>query len=129
VNLTALLRDDRGDAVEGFPLTLRVLRPNGTVFRSGVVQSSAGRAHLLPFYLSATAPLGTWTVQALSDPKADPIGTLRLQVEEFVPERLAVEAEGSAPAIEPASPSSSWSAPGFFTVPPRRGSAVAWRSR
>jgi len=125
VNLTALLRDDRGDAVEGFPLTLRVLRPNGTVFRSGVVQSSAAGAHLLPFYLSATAPLGTWTVQALSDPKADPIGTLRLQVEEFVPERLAVEAEGSAPAIEPGKPFELLVRARFLYGPPAAGLAGA----
>ena len=121
VNLTVLLRDDRGDAVEGFPLTLRVLRPNGTVFRSGVVQSSAAGAHVLPFYLTATAPLGTWTVQALADPKSDPVGTLRVQVEEFVPERLAVEVEGSSPAIDPARPFDLLVRARFLYGPPAAG--------
>jgi uncharacterized protein YfaS (alpha-2-macroglobulin family) len=104
VNVAALLRSNKGEAVSGVPLTLKVTRPNGTVFRSGVVAPAAPGLHVLPLDLAATAPLGTWTIAVYADPAAEPIGQARIQVEAFVPERLAVEATPSAPALEPGKP-------------------------
>lgn len=104
VHVSVLLRDDQAAAVEGFPLTLRVRRPNGTVYRSQVAPSLAAGMSVLPLELNSSAPLGTWTVEALADPEASPVGRLQFQVEEFVPERLAVEVSGSAPALIPGKP-------------------------
>ncbi len=104
VHVTALLRDDHGRAVENFPLTLKVRRPNGTVASSAVATSVAPGAHVLPLTLTATAPLGSWTVEALGDPEAAPVGRLTFQVDEFIPERLAVDVTGSAPAITAGQP-------------------------
>jgi hypothetical protein len=104
VNVTALVRDGQANAVENLPLTLKVLRPSGTQFHAGVVKAAAPGAHVLSFALTRSAPLGTWQVQAFADPKGDPIGKLTFQVEEFVPERLAVEVTPSAPWVAPGQP-------------------------
>jgi len=104
VNLTVLLRDDRTAAVENFPLTVKVLRPSGTEFYSGVLKPTATGGYVLPLALSATAPMGGWTVEAYGDPKADPIGKLDFEVEAFIPERLSVELTAGRPLIEAGQP-------------------------
>lgn len=104
INVTALLRDGEAKQVDGVPLTLKVTRPNGTVFRAAVVPPAAPGVHVLPIELTRSAPLGTWTVGAYADPESPPIGKVQVQVEEFVPERLAVEASPSAPVLEPGRP-------------------------
>jgi alpha-2-macroglobulin len=97
VNLTALLRDDLTQGVEGFPLTVKVLRPNGNEYFSKTVPTAPGGVVTLAVPLSATAPLGGWRVSVLADPNRPPVGSGRFLVEDFVPERLAVELESSAP--------------------------------
>ena len=121
VNLTALLRDDRTAAVDSFPLTLKVLRPSGTEYWSGTLKPAAAGGFTLPLALSRTAPLGGWTVQAYGDPKADPIGKLEFQVEEFMPERLAVELSAAQPVIEPGKPFEVGVAARFLYGPPAAG--------
>jgi len=97
VHLSALLRDDAVQAVEDFPLTLKVLRPSNTEFFAGVVDGAGSGGHFQSLTLTDTAPRGTWTVLAYADPGSDPIGRLSFQVEDFVPERLAVDLEASGP--------------------------------
>jgi hypothetical protein len=121
VRATVLLRDDRADAVPDFPLTLKVLRPNGTVYRTEVGREGAPGAFTLPIALTATAPLGTWQVEAYGDPKARPVGRVAFQVEEFVPERLEVTAEPSAPFITPGTPFALTVASRFLYGPPAAG--------
>ncbi len=121
VNLTALLRDDRTAAVEGFPLTLKVLRPSGTEFYAGTLKPAAAGGFTLPLALTKTAPLGGWQVLAYGDPKRDPIGRLSFQVEEFVPERLAVELAAFQPAIEPGLPFEVGVTSRFLYGPPAAG--------
>lgn len=121
VNVTALLRDDRAAAVDGVPLTLKVLRPNGTVLRSGVVPPAVPGVHVLPIEIGKAAPLGSWTVEAYADPAAPAIGRVPFQVEEFVPERLAVEATGSAPVVEPGRPFDLLVSSRFLYGPPAAG--------
>ncbi|MCC7425648.1 MAG: alpha-2-macroglobulin family protein [Alphaproteobacteria bacterium] len=91
VNLMALLRDDAVRAVENVPLTLRVRRPNRTVFFQQVIERQPAASFHLPLRLTDTAPLGQWIVEALADPNAPPVGIASFQVEEFVPEKLKVE--------------------------------------
>lgn len=101
VHVTALLRDDETRAVDRFPLTVKVLRPSGTEFYRGVVPASGAGGHALPIGLTRTAPMGRWTINAYGDPEDDPIGTVTFQVEDFVPERLAVEVAPSVPFLVP----------------------------
>ncbi|MEI6559981.1 MAG: alpha-2-macroglobulin [Rhodospirillaceae bacterium] len=121
VNLTALLRDDRTAAVDQFPLTLKVLRPSGTEYWSGTLKPAAAGGFTLPLALSRTAPLGGWSVQAYGDPKGEPIGKLSFQVEEFVPERLAVDLTAAQPLIEPGKPFAVGISARFLYGPPAAG--------
>ncbi len=88
VFLTTLLRDARGAAVSGLPLTLVVKRPDGVEYRRRQVedQGAGGRAHSIP--LISGAQSGTWRVQAYSDPKGAALGEISFLVEDYVPERL-----------------------------------------
>ncbi len=104
VNLTALLRDNLTVAVDQFPLTVKVLRPSGTEFYAGTLKPVATGGYVLPLALSATAPMGEWTVEAYGDPKAASIGKVSFQVEAFVPERLAVNLTAGGAMIEPGHP-------------------------
>ena len=121
VRLGALLRDARAAAVEGLPLTLKVLRPNGTPFRSIVVRGEAAGGAVAPLELAATAPLGTWTVEARVEPEGPPIGRLAFQVEEFVPERLKVELSADAPEVAPQRPVMVKAQARFLYGPPAAG--------
>src|SRR6195952_2673858 len=88
VYLTALLRDGRGDAVTGSPLTLVIERPDGVEFRRAVllVQGAGGRTMAVP--LNSAVPAGTWRVRAFTDPKGSPVGETTFMVEDYVPERI-----------------------------------------
>ncbi|WP_439550851.1 MG2 domain-containing protein [Falsiroseomonas sp.] len=91
VNIGALLRDAGGQPVD-VPARLRIKRPNGQVFFESVPARVAGAAFVAPVTLSATAPVGAWTVEVLADPDAPPIGTASFRVDAFVPERLEITA-------------------------------------
>jgi len=104
VNLGFLLRDERSDAIAGMPLTIKILRPTGTLYRSEILTSSAQGVGTIALSLSKTAPLGPWRVEVYSDPKGTPIGKGEFQVDDFVPEKLAVDLTPSAPWIEPGKP-------------------------
>ena len=121
VHVGSLLRDDGVTAVENMPMTLRVLRPNGTVFRTVVVKGETAGGSVADIVLANTAPLGTWKVEARVDPQAAPIGQLGFQVEEFVPERLAVELAAGAPLLTVAKPVDVTATSRFLYGPPAAG--------
>jgi alpha-2-macroglobulin len=99
VNVTALLRDARGQAVSDAPLTLVVDRPDGVEFRRALVpdQGLGGRTWSVP--LPSAAPTGTWRVRAFRDPKAQSIGETTFMVEDYVPDRVAFDLTTQATAI------------------------------
>jgi uncharacterized protein YfaS (alpha-2-macroglobulin family) len=52
----------------------------------------------------ATAMRGTWRVEAFSDPKGKPLAQIAFLVEDFEPERLALELESPVARIDPSDP-------------------------
>lgn len=104
VYLTSLLRDARGAAVSGLPLTLSVKRPDGVEYRRRQVedQGAGGRAHSIP--LLSGAATGTWRVQAYADPKGPAIGEVSFLVEDYVPERLELTLAPKAPVLQAGEP-------------------------
>ncbi len=104
VHLTTLLRDARGQAVAGLPLTLVIKRPDGVEYRRSLVadQGAGGRALSIPL-LSNAAP-GTWRAQAFSDPKGSPIGEATFLVEDYVPERIEVTLAPVKPVLRAGEP-------------------------
>jgi alpha-2-macroglobulin len=84
----AVLRDAKGEAKGGLPLTLVVKRPDGVEYKRSLVkdQGLGGRGYAIPLVAGVTP--GTWTIQAYVDPKADAVGSASFLVEDYVPERL-----------------------------------------
>lgn len=101
VNATALLRDAKGVAVSGLPLTLVVRRPDGVEYRREQVadQGLGGRAYSIALLNGAMR--GTWRVQAYVDPKAPSVGEVTFLVEDYVPERLELTLAPRRPALRP----------------------------
>ncbi|UZF91684.1 alpha-2-macroglobulin family protein [Bosea sp. NBC_00550] len=104
VYLTSLLRDAKGAAVTGLPLTLVVKRPDGVEYRRRQVedQGAGGRAHSIQ--LVSGAATGTWRVLAYSDPKGQAIGETSFLVEDYVPERLELTLSPKTPLLQAGEP-------------------------
>lgn len=104
VYLSGLLRDARGAAVTGLPLTISVKRPDGVEYRRRQVedQGAGGRAYAIP--LISGAQTGTWRVQAYADPKGPAIGEVSFLVEDYVPERLELTLKPRTPVLQAGEP-------------------------
>jgi alpha-2-macroglobulin len=104
VFVTALLRDAKGAAISGLPLTLVAKRPDGVEYRRAQVedQGLGGRAFSLP--LLSGAMHGTWRISAYTDPKGQPVGEASFLVEDYVPERLEVTLTPKTPTLRAGQP-------------------------
>src|SRR6185312_10544247 len=104
VHLTALLRDGRGNAVTGTPLTLVIERPDGVEFRRAVLpdQGAGGRSLAVP--LNSAVPAGTWRARAFVDPKGHAVGETTFMVEDYIPERLEFDLLSKDKAITAQAP-------------------------
>jgi uncharacterized protein YfaS (alpha-2-macroglobulin family) len=91
VRSVAMLRDDVGAAITA-PVTLIATRPDGLEVSRTVVAGTALMAGSTQWSLplNARAPHGRWQIAAYIDPKADPIGRVQFDVQDFVPQRLKV---------------------------------------
>lgn len=100
VHVTALLRDDKGAAAEGLPLTFVLSRPDGVEDRRVVSADAAAGGRTLAFPLVDQAMGGTWRVDAYADAKAAPIGSATFLVADYVPERLDLKLSTEAKALD-----------------------------
>ena len=102
VNIVALIRDSNAMAQGGLPLKLRFLKPDGTEHNIvDIGENETGGGYHFALSLSKSANTGSWTVQALVDPKEPPVGTGTFQVEDFVPERMEVTLSSEAAYVAP----------------------------
>jgi uncharacterized protein YfaS (alpha-2-macroglobulin family) len=106
VELMALVRDDKAEAMSGLPIGVRLLRPDGIEVEHRLLSPNspgdrAGAYHQ-SFALPRDARIGAWQVELRLDPKAPPVGTTEFQVEDFVPPQLAVELSAADEPIRPA---------------------------
>jgi alpha-2-macroglobulin len=104
VNVTALVRDQLGQAAANLPVTLIVTRPDGVEYKRTTVndQGLGGRAFSFP--LLASAAPGSWSVAAYTDVKAPAIATVSFLVEDYIPERLEVKLAPASPSIRTGEP-------------------------
>ncbi len=104
VHVTALLRDARGLAVEGAPLTLVMERPDGVEYRRSLVgdEGIGGRSWNVP--IVSTAMSGTWRVTAYTDPKRPAIGETTFMVEDYVPDRIEFSLSSTATSVPRSAP-------------------------
>ncbi|MDE0058149.1 MAG: alpha-2-macroglobulin [Defluviicoccus sp.] len=92
VHLTALVRDERGRALDDMPLVLKVTRPDGVLARSFSVLSDRTGAVALDHPLPDAAITGEWRF-ALGIPDGSAtVGQTRIEVQDFVPPRIEVDA-------------------------------------
>ena len=92
VLLNALLRDADGRAVAAQPVSVEVRRPDGQVSRKFVWESGAGGLYQYRLQLAGEAPTGRW--QLLFDLGGGRQQFYEFLVEDFLPERLALELKG-----------------------------------
>jgi hypothetical protein len=104
VFVAALLRDAKGEAKGGLPLTLVVKRPDGVEYKRASVadQGLGGRALAVPLVSDAMA--GKWEIDAYADPKAPSIGHAEFLLDDYVPERLDFAVKTAKPAAAPSEP-------------------------
>jgi alpha-2-macroglobulin len=101
VFISALLRNQKGAAKEGMPMTLVVERPDGLEYKRVLVddQGEGGRTFALPLLVSSAS--GTWRIEAYVDPKGEPVGETTFLVEDYVPERLDFTLKPAQDAVRP----------------------------
>ncbi len=101
---TALLRDSKGVAKSGLPLTLVVKRPDGVEYRRATLpdQGLGGRAHAIPLLPGSAA--GKWSIEAYADPKGDSIGHVEFMLQDYIPERLDFTLHPAKSIIDPGEP-------------------------
>ena len=104
VHLTALVRDDKADAINGLPLACGCCGRTGSRSSNRQLTGDQLGAHHQSFALARDARIGTWRVELKVDPKAPPIGIAEFRVEDFVPPQLKVELSAADEPIRPGEP-------------------------
>ena len=106
VHLTALVRDDRANAVDDLPITLVVERPDGVEFLRNTLSDGGAGGYSADVALQTNAMRGSWAAKLYADPKGDPIAEQSILVEDFEPERLAVTVDTAATTLDRTKPTS-----------------------
>ncbi len=91
VKLTAMLRDSTGEAVTDRAGSLVLYRPNGLQSEKIRFEGSEAAAVLHNFELPKGDSRGEWRVEVQMDGLSGTSGTVRFSVEDFVPQRIAVD--------------------------------------
>lgn len=104
VFVTALLRDAKGEAKTGLPLTFVAKRPDGVEYKRVAVPDQGLGGHSLALPLLPGAAPGKWTVEAYADPKAASIGSVEFLLEDYIPERLDVKLKPGVAIASPGEP-------------------------
>jgi len=93
VPLSFLVRDNDGKPVDVKTLFVRWVKPGGKVFRSvSLAPSGTPGFFTASVAIPGNAPTGRWRAEVRLRPgKVSPISTFEFQVEEFLPERMALE--------------------------------------
>lgn len=90
IHVTALARDAQAAAVPGLPLTAILSRPDGVEYSRTLSTAANAGGHVLSLPLAASVPRGTWRIAVMGDPKAPPLASTTVLVEDFIPDRIAV---------------------------------------
>lgn len=91
VNLVALIRDQKGGGIDGPPLTLRLLSPDGKAVLERLLPQDATGSYATALPLADSARTGDWTAALYVDVHNKPVGKVNFQVQTFVPPRLEVK--------------------------------------
>ncbi|MEL6291414.1 MAG: alpha-2-macroglobulin, partial [Pseudomonadota bacterium] len=92
VHVTGLVRTRQGTASR-VPTTLIVARPDGVTHKTIALKDQADGGRTMALNLPKGAMRGTWRLRLHVDPKKPAIADAAVLVEDFLPERLALELE------------------------------------
>lgn len=95
VHVTALLRDAEARALTDVPVTVWLFRPDGVLYEEVVSTEDRAGGHVVDVTLGDIVPRGTWRIELLADPSAEPLAVRTLLVEDFLPERVDVDLDFS----------------------------------
>ena len=102
VELVALVRDDKADAISGLPVGVAAVAAGRGRGREAAADRRSSSALIeQSFALPRDARIGAWRVELRLDPKAPPIGTAEFRVEDFVPPQLKVALAAADGPIRP----------------------------
>ncbi len=87
VNATILARDPLMAALEGLPMTVRLLRPDGVEYSRQLVTSAGAGGYAIGLPIGGGAPRGTWRIESFVEEETVLAGQSFL-VEDFLPERI-----------------------------------------
>lgn len=90
VQLTALARDAVAKAIPDSTLVIKLMRPSGQEARRYTLKAQGEGGASLAVPLPLTAARGGWEITAHIDPEAAPVGRVSFEVQDFVPQRLAL---------------------------------------
>jgi len=102
VRLSALLRDNDGKPVKAQPIFLRLLQPDGKVFRETRLQPGEQGYFNFEQVIPQEAATGRWKVEFRTDPASkEAVQGMDLRIEEFLPERMKLDLEAATPTLAP----------------------------
>jgi uncharacterized protein YfaS (alpha-2-macroglobulin family) len=104
IHLTALVRDRSSVAIADQAFLFEILQPDGTVWatRNHVTENQGAAS--ADITLPKNARRGLWRINAKLHPGSDPSGTLVIDVQDFVPQKLKLTAEASDKRPDTTSP-------------------------
>jgi alpha-2-macroglobulin len=88
INATVLTRDGKAEALDALPIVAVLKRPDGVEYARQVSQGSQVGGHVFAFPTSGSVPRGGWRLDVHADPEAPAIGSTRVLIEDFLPERI-----------------------------------------
>lgn len=103
-HLRAIIRDRADHAPAPVPLRWRIRRPDWKVWRDVIATTLPSGDLLLDLSLPSDAPTGQWQAELTLPGDDRVLGHLRLQVEDFMPDRLTIAFSHSGPGLLPEQP-------------------------
>ncbi|NIZ60355.1 PAN domain-containing protein [Sedimentitalea sp. CY04] len=101
MNVTALTRDSKAQAIEGLPLIAILSRPDGVEYSRHISDGGQMGGHVFALPVGLSAPRGTWRLDIKSDPKAPALASRQILVEDFLPERIDYTQELPTAGLRP----------------------------
>ncbi len=94
VHLVGLVRDAAARALPAGRYVMKLIRPNGKEYTRYLLDNTQGGAVQVSAVLPVTASRGVWRASLHTDPEAAAVGELSFDVQDFVPQRLALDISG-----------------------------------
>ncbi|MDO5642919.1 MAG: alpha-2-macroglobulin [Paracoccus sp. (in: a-proteobacteria)] len=85
---TILARDALAQAISNLPLTARVIRPDGAEHARLMPRPAPAGGYVLDLPIPDTAPRGTWQIDLRVEEDGPALASMRMLVEDFLPERI-----------------------------------------